>query len=98
MQESTIDFTNEPLTDIIRSEKGITALVDISVNRWIIVARQYFVDAIAYVAAQDGLDTKAKVCAIDEQKILQYLSQADTPQVAKRSTNILNSTALSFDK
>lgn len=73
-------------------------MVDISVNRWIIAARQYFVDAISHVAAEDGLDTKAKVCDINEQKVLQYLTQSDIPQVAKRSANILNSTVLSFDK
>jgi LysM repeat protein len=98
LQEEIIDFRGEPLTDIIRSEKGITSLIDTTVNRWVIAARQYFVDAITQIATDENLDTKAKVCAISEQKILLYLSKIDVPQIAKRSLNILNSTDLSFSK
>ena len=99
IDEETIDFNGRPLTDIIRSEKGLTALLDLSVNKWIIETQAQFVNAITQVAADKALDTKEKICAIDEKSVLTEIAKAfGNSQIKDRIENILASTDLSILK
>ncbi len=87
------------MTDIIRSEKGLTALLDISVNKWTIEARSQFVNAITQIAADKSLDSKEKICAIDEKLVLAQIAKVlGNSQLKDRIENILTSTDLSSAK
>lgn len=88
----------QPLTLAIRSVKGITALVDLSVNKWIVAARDLFEDAIKVVAYADGLDTLDKLKTINETKVLRQIVKDGDELAKKRIQSILDSPTLSDKK
>ena len=96
--EENISFWNEPLTNIIRSEKGITVLIDLTVNQWVNNTRNYFVNAILQVAATDNLDTKAKIINISEWKVLSQIIKNGDALAKQRTQNILENSDLSSAK
>ena len=96
--EEAISFWNEPLTNIIRSEKGITVLIDLTVNQWVNNTRNYFVNAILQVAADDKLDTKAKIKNISEWKVLSQIVKNGDALAKQRTQNILENSDLSSAK
>lgn len=88
----------KPLTLAIRSVKGITALVDLSVNKWIVAARDLFEDAIKVVAYADDLDTLDKLKTINETKVLRQIVKDGDELAKKRIQSILDSPTLSDKK
>ncbi|MGB1204940.1 MAG: LysM peptidoglycan-binding domain-containing protein [Chitinophagales bacterium] len=96
--EEYIGFWNEPLTNIIRSEKGITVLIDLTVNQWVNNTRNYFVNAILQVAADDKLDTKAKILNISEWRVLSQIVKNGDALAKQRTQNILENGDLSSGK
>ncbi|MBK6889095.1 MAG: LysM peptidoglycan-binding domain-containing protein [Sphingobacteriales bacterium] len=73
IHEYLVSFANVPITQIIRSELGLTVLCDITVNRWIVSAAKIFIDAIKKVAAADKLDSVEKIKQINEAKIVEAI-------------------------
>lgn len=98
IRESVLDFTDTPLTDIIRTEKGIAALMDIVINKWLDTTRQYFSEAIQKIASENHLDTLEKVCDIDEKQVLEYIGKIATGLIPKRMNSLLANTSLNLVK
>ncbi|HRI27804.1 MAG TPA: LysM peptidoglycan-binding domain-containing protein [Chitinophagales bacterium] len=98
LQETRLTLSNHPIIDIIRSEKGTAALIDITVNQWIIVAANLFTNAITRIAANAKLDTLAKLRTINETQVLQQVAQTGDSRVNFRVTKILNDPNLSAAK
>lgn len=98
IQETSLNLNKNPILEFIRSEKGMTALIDITVNQWINKAGTYFTEAISKVAASDNLDTLGKLRNINERKVLDYISQIGDSRIKERMSNILSADELSSSK
>lgn len=88
----------QPITLAIRSVKGVTALIDLSVNKWIVATRELFEDAIKVVAYADGLDTLEKLRTINETRVLRQIIKEGDDLAKKRIQSILDSPTLSDKK
>lgn len=100
VEELALIFDNQLLTEIIRSEKGITTSIDLTVNQWINKTRQYFTQAIIKIATKEKLISKEDIYSIDEVKVLQQIiadNEQDT-RIARRIKNILTASELSAVK
>lgn len=95
---STLDIVDVPMTEIIRSEMGLTVLIDLTVNQWIHVTRDQFTSAIKKVAAADSLDTLAKLKGISDWKVLHYIVQDAVVLASFRTKNIMDNSGLSATK
>ena len=73
-------------------------MVDLSVNKWIVAARDFFEDAIKVVAYTDGLDTLDKLKTINETKVLRQIVKDGDELAKKRIQSILDSPTLSDKK
>lgn len=98
IQETSLTLSNNPVLELIRSEKGITALIDITVNQWINKTTNFFTQAIAKIAAATDLDTLAKLRKIEEDKVIDYIRQIGDGRIQERMQNILNADELSSSK
>ncbi|OWY26198.1 LysM peptidoglycan-binding domain-containing protein [Sphingobacteriales bacterium UPWRP_1] len=98
IQETSLSLSNNPVLEFIRSEKGITALIDITVNQWINKTNSFFTQAIAKIAAATDLDTVAKLRKIDEFKVIDYIRQIGDGRIQERMQNILDANELSSSK
>lgn len=97
VRDSVLSFDKTPVTNFIRSEMGLTSLIDITVNQWTSRAADYFVQAILKVAAADRLSTKEKLYRINERKVIAEIAKSSDIRIRDRSSNILNS-GLSSEK
>jgi LysM repeat protein len=77
-----------PITDIIRSQAGQAALIDITVNQWIVSAGTYFKYAIENVSKRNGLNSLQAIQNIDERQVLQEIVQLATQYAASPSSSI----------
>ncbi len=98
IKETSLTLTNHPIAELIRSEKGITTLIDSTVNQWIVRTAAYFTAAISTVAADDSLDTIEKLRNINERKVLDHISQNADSRIRQRTANILAAGTLSLNK
>lgn len=98
IKEASLTLANHPIAEIIRTEKGITTLIDSTVNQWIVRTTAYFTAAISSVAADDSLDTIDKLRNINERKVLDHISQNADERIRQRTTNILAAGTLSLNK
>ncbi|QQS27965.1 MAG: LysM peptidoglycan-binding domain-containing protein [Sphingobacteriales bacterium] len=96
--ETVLALQNHPIAEIIRSEKGITTLIDSTVNQWVNRTAAYFTSAITAVASVDNLDTLSKLKNINERKVLEHISQNADDRIRLRTANILAETTLSLNK
>ncbi len=93
-------FPINPLSQVIRSEAGQTALIDITVNQWISKTGSWFKNAIEVVGGKAGIKNFDQLLAIDEKAILTQIvadAQGKDKRIVDRMTDILNS-GLSFSK
>ena len=98
IQETQLVLNKTPITDIIRSEMGITVLIDLTVNQWVNVTRDQFTNAIHKVAAADSLDTLAKLKKISDWKVLHQIVKDAVPIASIRTRNIMENSGLSTVK
>ncbi|MEZ4886067.1 MAG: LysM peptidoglycan-binding domain-containing protein [Chitinophagales bacterium] len=98
IRESVIDFGGMPISKIIRSEMGITVLIDLTVNQWIHSTRDLFMEAIYKIAMQDHLSTLNKILTVNELKVLKEMETKAEPKLFYRIQNIRLNSSLSSAK
>ena len=96
---SKVSFVNTPFSQIIRSEMGVTALIDITVNQWVDNAEEYFVHALKTMAKRENLNTKSKLLAANEKKLLReivkYTQNIGQHPISGRVADIAGASGLS---
>ncbi|MCS6968414.1 MAG: LysM peptidoglycan-binding domain-containing protein [Cytophagales bacterium] len=91
-------FPGVQLSSLIRSEIGIAAMIDLTVNQWIVRTAHFFKQALEQVAAIEGISTPPQLAMVDERRILQtIIAQTSDDRIRNRMQKILNS-GLSFAK
>ncbi|MGB0929937.1 MAG: LysM peptidoglycan-binding domain-containing protein [Chitinophagales bacterium] len=98
IRESVMDFNSMPISKIIRSEMGMTVLIDLTVNQWIHKTRDLFMDAIYKVASQEHLSTVNKIARVNELKVLKLMETMAEPKLKYRIQNIRMNSGLSTAK
>lgn len=90
IRERTLTFDDEPALHFIRSQQGVTALIDLTVNQWTSNTRNYFTEAILKVAAEQQLSSKAAIYQIDNTAVLREITQIGNQLAKQRVSSILN--------
>lgn len=98
IRESIMDFNSMPISKIIRSEMGMTVLIDLTVNQWIHKTRDLFMDAIYKVASEDHLSTVNKIARVNELKVLKLMETMAEPKLKYRIQNVRTNSGLSTAK
>ncbi|MFK7904212.1 MAG: LysM peptidoglycan-binding domain-containing protein, partial [Chitinophagales bacterium] len=98
IRESVIDFQSMPISKIIRSEMGLTVLIDLTVNQWIHKTRDLFMNAVYKIAMQDHLSTLAQISNVNELKVLKEMETKAEPKLKYRIQNIRLNSGLSTAK
>ncbi len=98
IRESVIDFNGMPISNIIRSEMGITVLIDLTVNQWIDKTRDLFMDAVYKIAMEDHLSTLPQIATVNELKVLKLMETMAEPKLTYRIQNIRLNSGLSTAK
>lgn len=71
-----VEMEDELITEFIKTSGGITAIIDLTVNRWTEQTGKLFIDAIKSVAKADDLNTYNKLKNnINEKKVIQTIAQ-----------------------
>lgn len=92
LQVGTQSFANVPITQVIRTEAGVAALIDLTVNQWIVRTGGFFQQAISQVAAANRLTNLQQLAMIDERQVLQaIINNATDARVRDRTTKMMNS-------
>jgi murein DD-endopeptidase MepM/ murein hydrolase activator NlpD len=92
LQVGTQTFANIPITQVIRTEAGVAALIDLTVNQWIVRTGGFFQQAISQVAAANRFTTLQQLAMIDERQVLQaIINNATDSRVRDRTTKMMNS-------
>ncbi len=87
-----------PIQKIIRSEMGITILIDITVNQWVVKARDHFTHAIKAVATQKGITSTHGIYNIDEKALVKEIIKVGDSRVKYRVADIYQNSGLSTYK
>jgi peptidoglycan endopeptidase LytF len=96
--DSIVPCGNKLMTQIMRSEKALTVLIDLTVNRWTVATRDLFETAIGKIAYLNQLNTFEKLCTIDENAVLRQMIQQGDLLVQKRVRSVLENNDLSNQK
>ncbi len=93
-----LTFVDMPITQIIRSEMGMTVLIDLTVNQWVVKTSKYFTNAIKKVAKANHLDSVEKILNISEWQVLNQIVKDGDTLASSRTKNILRNSGLSTYK
>lgn len=95
-----INWANVPISQIIRSEMGITVLIDLTVNKWTAKTAAYFEQAITNIAIENEISALNSIKNIADIKILKKIAEIANKNgdtiAYDRTTNILNSNLSSY--
>ncbi len=86
------------LSDIIRSEAALTAVIALAVNQGVGGMSRILGNSVSVVATQYGLNSMQTLSGVNEQQVIQHIaSTATDDRVRNRATGVLDS-GLSFAK
>lgn len=86
------------LSDIIRSEAALTAVIALAVNQGVGGMSRILGNSVSVVATQYGLNSMQTLAGVNEQQVIQHVASTATDErVRNRATGVLDS-GLSFAK
>jgi peptidoglycan endopeptidase LytF len=92
---------NVPITEYIRSPLGLALLIDLTVNQWVLRAKEIFRSAVERTMARFSLKSLEELKQLDERRIIEQIitdaKEQNDMRLVQRATGILQSN-LSWEK
>ncbi len=95
IRETVIDFNKMPISKVIRSEMGMTVLIDLTVNQWIHKTRDLFMEGIYKIAMQNHYSKLSQLQNINELQVLKVMEPMAESKLRYRIQNIRLNSGLS---
>lgn len=98
IRETIIDFNKMPISKVIRSEMGMTVLIDLTVNQWIHKTRDLFMEGVYKIAMKNHYSKLSQIQNINELEVLKVMEPMAEPKLRYRIQNIRLNSGLSTAK